>query len=87
MAKYNIEIKKSAAKEIKKLPAKNINGVIKILDELAGNPRPEGCLKLSNNEKYRIRFGVYTLLYEIYDDRLLIIVVKVAHRKDVYRYN
>lgn len=87
MAKYNIEIKKSAAKEIKKLPAKNINGVIKILDELAGNPRPEGCLKLSNNEKYRIRFGVYRLLYEIYDDRLLIIVVKVAHRKDVYRYN
>jgi len=87
MAKYNIEIKKSAAKEIKKLPAKNINGVIKILDELAGNPRPEGCLKLSNNEKYRIRFGVYTLLYEIYDDRLLIIVVIVAHRKDVYRYN
>ncbi len=87
MAKYNIEIKKSAAKEIKKLPAKNINGVIKILDELAGNPRPEGCLKLSNNEKYRIRFGVYRMLYEIYDDRLLIIVVKVAHRKDVYRYN
>lgn len=87
MAKYNIEIKKSAAKEIKKLPAKNINGVIKILDELAGNPRPEGCLKLSNNEKYRIRFCVYRLLYEIYDDRLLIIVVKVAHRKDVYRYN
>jgi len=87
MAKYNIEIKKSAAKEIKKPPAKNINGVIKILDELAGNPRPEGCLKLSNNEKYRIRFGVYRMLYEIYDDRLLIIVVKVAHRKDVYRYN
>ena len=87
MAKYKIEIKKTAAKEIKKLPAKDINRVIKLIDELAGNPRPEGCLKLSNNEKYRIRFGVYRLLYEIYDDQLLIIVVKVAHRKDVYRSN
>jgi mRNA interferase RelE/StbE len=87
MAKYKIEIKKTAAKEIKKLPAKDINRVIKLIDELAVNPRPEGCLKLSNNEKYRIRFGVYRLLYEIYDDQLSIIVVKVAHRKDVYRYN
>jgi mRNA interferase RelE/StbE len=87
MAKYKIEIKKTAAKEIKKLPAKDINRVIKLIDELAGNPRPEGCLKLSNNEKYRIRFGVYRLLYEIYDDLSLITVVKVAHRKDVYRYN
>lgn len=75
MAKYKIEIKKTAAKEIKKLPAKNINRVIKLIDSLAENPRPEGCLKLSNNEKYRIRFGVYRLLYEIYDDLLLIIVV------------
>ncbi len=75
MAKYKIEIKKNASKEIKKLPAKNINRVIKLIDSLAENPRPEGCLKLSNNEKYRIRFGVYRLLYEIYDDLLLIIVV------------
>ena len=87
MAKYKIEIKKTAAKEIKKLPAKDINRVINLIDELAVNPRPEGCLKLSNNEKYRIRFGVYRVLYEIYNDRLLIIVVKVAHRKDVYRHS
>ena len=87
MAKYKIQIKKTAAKEIKKLPAKDINRVIKLIDELAEDPSPEGCLKLSNNEKYRIRFGVYRLLYEIYDDILLIIVVKVAHRKDVYHYN
>ena len=87
MAKYKIEIKRTAANEIKKLPAKDINRVIKLIDELAGNPSPEGCLKLSNNEKCRIRFGVYRLLYEIYDDLLLIIVIKVAHRKDVYRHN
>ena len=87
MAKYKIEIKRTAAKEINKLPVKDINRVIKLIDSLTENPRPEGCLKLSNNEKYRIRFGEYRLLYEIYDDRLLIIVVKVAHRKDVYRYN
>jgi len=87
MAKYKVEIKRSAAKEINKLPAKEIKKVLKIINSLAENPRPAGCLKLSNNEKYRIRFGVYRLLYEIYDNLLLIIVVKVAHRKDVYRYN
>jgi len=86
MAKYKIEIKKTAAKEIKKLPANDLKKVLRLIDTLVENPRPAGCLKLSNDEKYRIRFVVYRLLYEIYDDRLLIIVVKVAHRKDVYRY-
>jgi mRNA interferase RelE/StbE len=87
MAKYKIEIKRTAVKEINKLTAKDMNRVIKLIDELAEDPRPAGCLKLSNSEKFRIRFGVYRLLYEIYDDLLLIIVVKVAHRKDVYRFN
>jgi len=87
MAKYKIEIKKTAAKEIKKLPATDLKKVLQLIDTLVENPRPAGCLKLSNDEKYRIRFGVYRLLYDIYDDRLLIIVVKVAHRKDVYRHS
>jgi mRNA interferase RelE/StbE len=87
MAKYKIEIKRSAAKEINKLPDKEIKRVLKIIDSLAENPRPAGSLKLSNDDKYRIRFGVYRLVYEIFDDLLLIIVVKVAHRKDVYHSN
>ncbi len=87
MVKYKIKIRRSAAKEINKLPVKEIKRVLKIIDSLAENPRPAGCLKLSNEEKCRIRFGVYRLLYEIYDDLLLDTVVKVAHRKDAYRYN
>ncbi len=79
MAKYKIEIKRSAVKEINKLPSKEIKRVLKIIDSLAENPRPVGCSKLSNEEKYRIRFGVYRLPYEIHDDLLLVIVVKVAH--------
>ncbi|GBD88800.1 plasmid stabilization system protein [bacterium BMS3Abin03] len=87
MVKYKIKIRRSAAKEINKLPVKEIKRVLKIADSLAEDPRPAGCSKLSNDDKYRIRFSVYRLLYEIYDDLLLIIIVKVAHRKDAYRYN
>jgi mRNA interferase RelE/StbE len=85
MVKYKIEIKKSAAKEIKKLPANDLKKVLKKIASLSGNPRPHDCLKLSADEKYRIRCGIYRILYEIRDEILLIIVVKVAHRKDVYR--
>ncbi|MCH7770532.1 MAG: type II toxin-antitoxin system RelE/ParE family toxin [Bacteroidetes bacterium] len=85
MVKYKIEIKKSAVKEIKKLPANDIKKILEKISSLAENPRPAGCLKLSGEEKYRIRFGVYRVLYEIQDNLLLVIVVKVAHRKDVYR--
>jgi mRNA interferase RelE/StbE len=87
MAKYKVEIKRSAAKEIKRLSKIEIKRVLKIIDSLAENLRPAGCSKLSNNEKYRVRFDAYRLLYEIYNDILLIVVIKVAHRKDVYRYN
>ncbi|MCH7721891.1 MAG: type II toxin-antitoxin system RelE/ParE family toxin [Bacteroidetes bacterium] len=85
MVKYKIEIKKSAVKEIKKLPANDIKKILEKISSLVENPRPAGCLKLSGEEKYRIRFGVYRVLYEIQDNLLLVIVVKVAHRKDVYR--
>ena len=84
MAKYKIEIKRSAVKEIKKLPAKDLKKILAKISSLADNPRPNGCVKLSADEKYRIRVGVYRILYEIIDKLLVIIVVKVAYRKDVY---
>ena len=84
MAKYKIEIKRSAAKEIKKLPQKDLKKILSKILSLADNPRPDGCLKLSADEKYRIRIGNYRILYEIQDMLLIVIVVKVAHRKDVY---
>ena len=84
MAKYKIEIRISAVKEIKKLPARDLKKILTTISSLAENPRPNGCVKLSIDDKYRISVGVYKILYEIKDKLLIIIVVKTAHRKDVY---
>ena len=85
MANYNIEIKKSAAKEIGKLPKQELKRVVEKIKLLAEDPRPEGCKKLSGDEKYRLRIGNYRILYRIEDDLLIIYVVKVGHRKEIYK--
>lgn len=85
MAKYSIEFKKSAVKELNELDNKAIKKIIIKIKSLANNPRPEGSIKLTTEERYRIRIGNYRILYEIIDDRLVIYIVKVAHRKDVYK--
>ena len=85
MASYNIEIKKSATKELSKLPKNDLKRIIENIQELSINPRPDGCKKLSGDEKYRIRVGNYRILYSIEDDILIVYVVKVGHRKDVYK--
>jgi mRNA interferase RelE/StbE len=85
MEKYNIEIRKSAAKEIENLPKKDIKAVLKKIASLAENPRQNGAQKLSGQEKYRIRCGNYRILYSIQDNMLIVYIVKVGHRKDVYR--
>ena len=85
MANYKVELKRSAAKEIEKLPQKVLHRIIEKIQLLSTDPRPHGCKKLSGEEKYRIRIGEYRVLYEIVDDRLIVYVVKVSHRKDVYR--
>ena len=84
MEKYNIEIKKSAAKEIDRLPSRDIRTILEKIRTLGDNPRPQGCEKLSGQEKYRVRCGDYRILYMIDDDILIVCVVKVGHRKDVY---
>ena len=85
MAKYNIEIKKSAAKEIENLPKRELQTVLHKIHSLTENPRPHGCEKLSGQDKYRVRCGDYRVLYTIEDIVLIVCVVKVGHRKDVYR--
>jgi mRNA interferase RelE/StbE len=84
MANYKIEIKKSAAKEISKLPKVAIKRIVNKIQTLSDDPRPDGCKKLSGDEKYRIRIGVYRVLYSIMDEKLVIFIVKVGHRKDIY---
>ena len=85
MGKYKIDIKKSAVKEIEHLPRRDIRDILDKIFSLAENPRPHDSKKLSGQEKYRVRCGDYRILYSIEDAILIIFVVKVGHRRDVYR--
>ena len=86
MPRYSILIKPSAVKEIEAIPLKkDRRRIVERIGDLAENPRPPGCEKLSGQDKYRLRQGRYRILYSIEDKDLLVCVVKVAHRKDVYR--
>ncbi|HYX16184.1 MAG TPA: type II toxin-antitoxin system RelE/ParE family toxin [Nostoc sp.] len=83
---YQIELSNKAAKQLKKLSADIRDKINEKIIELADNPRPSGVVKLENTgNKYRIRVGNYRILYEIQDDVLIVKVVRVGHRRDVYR--
>jgi len=84
--KYRIEVKRSAAKALKKIPKIDQNRISKAIDNLAENlPNPDTTKMKGNNPFHKIRVGDYRIVYEIQDDVLLILIVKIGHRKDVYR--
>jgi len=84
--KYKLFIKPSAVKEIEAIPGKKLRQqIIQRIGQLAENPRPPGCQKLSGYDRYRIRQGSYRIVYGIEDDELVVYIVKVGHRKEVYR--
>lgn len=86
MEKYRIELKRSAAKEIENVrPMKRRRQIVTRIEILAYDPRPPGCQKLSGQDAYRIRHGAYRIIYTIEDDRQIVTVMKVGHRRDVYR--
>ena len=86
MEKYRLLIKPSAVNEIEAIPTKkDRRRIIARIRSLADDPRPAGCVKLSGSAKYRLREGRYRIVYAVEDDRLVVLVVKVGHRKDVYR--
>ncbi|MEM9905897.1 MAG: type II toxin-antitoxin system RelE/ParE family toxin [Cyanobacteria bacterium P01_D01_bin.44] len=83
---YRIEFVKRAAKQIKSLSPQVQKRLKLKIDALSQDPRPSGVIKLSGEENlYRIRVGDYRVIYNIQDDRLLVLVVKVGHRRDVYQ--
>lgn len=84
MGNYRIVIKKSAAKEIEKILKKDRVKIIEKIRSLASDPHPIGSKKLSGQEKYRIRQGDYRILYQVINEELVITVVKVGHRRDIY---
>ena len=85
MASYRILFKQSVAKDLRSIPKKDVQRVLRRIDSLADEPRPVGVEKLSGDEKYRIRQGNYRILYAIDDDVITVTIVKVGHRRDVYR--
>ncbi len=85
MGKFEVIFKQSVAKDLRPIPKKEVARILKRIEALRFVPRPPGVEKLSGQELYRIRQGVYRILYEIKNDELIIIVVKIGHRRDVYR--
>lgn len=85
MARYKIEFRRSVFKDLRPIPKTDVKRILKRIDALAADPRGPGSEKLSGQERYRVRQGVYRIVYEIVDDRLVVIVVKVGHRGEVYR--
>ncbi|MDZ7952912.1 type II toxin-antitoxin system RelE/ParE family toxin [Nostoc sp. DedQUE09] len=86
MNQYKIEFSNAAFKQLKKLPIKVRTRIQTKIDELADNPRPNGVVKLEDSDNgYRIRVGSYRVIYNIFDDVLIVSVVKVGHRQEVYR--
>ena len=86
MASYQIEIKPSALKELEKLPRQVIPRIVTAIEELRVNPYPPGVKKLTGFDRtYRIRVGDYRVLYDIYENKLVIEVIRIRHRKEAYR--
>lgn len=85
MARFELLFKRSVAKDLRRIPAPDVSRILNRIEALRDDPRPPGCERLSGQERYRIRQGVYRILYEIGDQALVVTVVKVAHRKRAYR--
>lgn len=87
MAKYKVTFKKSVTKDLRNIPKKDIKRILVQIDLLANDPRSEGCIKISGQEQYRVRVGLYRIIYEIQDNRLVVQVVKIGHRSNIYKDN
>jgi len=85
MGEYKIFFKESVEKDLRSIPKKDLKKILTRIEVLAKEPRPQGYEKLSGQEKYRIRQGTYRIIYSVQDQELTVWVVKIGHRKDVYR--
>ena len=85
MASYKILFKQSVARDLRSIPKKDVQRILQRIENLTDEPRPVGVEKLSGDEKYRIRQGNYRILYAIDDDVITVTIVKVGHRRNVYR--
>ena len=83
---YQLVIDRDAQKQLGKIPAPHFNRIIKAITELAFDPRPAGCKKLTNRSGYRIRIGNYRVIYNIEDKVLTVFVIDIGHRRNIFNY-
>ena len=86
MASYRIDYAKGVEKDLRKIPGKMAVRVGRAIDKLATNPFPSGCVKLIGYDiEYRIRVGDYRVIYQVQNSILVVLVIEIGHRKDIYR--
>jgi mRNA interferase RelE/StbE len=86
MASYSVELTRTAEKQLRRIAKRDRNRLVEAIRGLVDRPRPHGARKLQGYDHvYRIRVGQYRVVYEILEDRVIVIVLKVGHRKDIYK--
>ena len=81
---YQVVIEKQVQKQLAKIPPPNYNKVVSVLQDLANNPRPQGCKKLKGRQGFRVRVGDYRIIYNINDNILTVFILAIGNRRDVY---
>ena len=84
MESYSVRIKASAVRELEAVPRKDRQRIVARIQTLCENPRPVGCEKLGGQDLYRVRQGNYRILYSVHDTHVLVVVIKIGHRREVY---
>ena len=85
MARYELRVRPSVAKDLRGIPKADAKRILARMEGLRDDPRAVGCEKLSGAELYRVRQGAYRIVYEIHDDWIVVEVIRVGHRSEVYR--
>ena len=85
MAEYKVYFRESVEKDFREIPKKELGKILERIELLTTEPRPSGCEKLTGQERYRVRQGRYRIVYSIQDNELTVWIVKIGHRKDIYR--
>jgi mRNA interferase RelE/StbE len=86
MARFELRFKASVAKDLRGLPKADVRRILARIEALRDDPRAPGCEKLAGNEeRYRVRQGVYRIVYGIHDEQVVVEVIRVGHRREVYR--
>ena len=85
MARYELSFRPSVAKDLRDIAKTNVKRILARIDSLRDEPRPFGCEKLTGQESYRLRQGSYRIVYSIEDQILVIEILKIGHRREIYR--